>query len=74
MLFDSAAAHRRWLEAQSALPGGFRVGTTAVDLPVEKHAELADQMALMLRMIIVGTQTLSKRPELAGGSAPAKAP
>ena len=52
----------------------FAMGTTAVDLPVEKHAELADQMALMLRMIIVGTQTLSKRPELAGGSAPSTAP
>ncbi len=44
----------------------FAMGTTAMDLPDEKHAEWADQLELMLRMIIVGTQTLAARPELAG--------
>ncbi|MGE5451151.1 MAG: HTH-type transcriptional repressor FabR [Acidobacteriota bacterium] len=43
----------------------FAMGTTAMDLPEDKHAECADQMALMVRMIVVGTQTLATHPELA---------
>ena len=43
----------------------FAMGTTAMDLPEDKQAECADQMALMVRMIVVGTQTLAERPDLA---------
>lgn len=43
----------------------FAMGTTAMDLPDDKQAECAAQMALMVRMIVVGTQTLAERPELA---------
>ena len=37
----------------------FTMGATAMDLPHERHAEVAEQMVLMLRMIIVGTQTMA---------------
>lgn len=40
----------------------FAMGATAMDLPEEKHAEWAEQMVLMVRMIIVGTQTMAKYP------------
>ncbi|MDE1999187.1 MAG: hypothetical protein KGI52_09705, partial [Burkholderiales bacterium] len=40
----------------------FAMGATAMDLPEEKHAEWAEQMVLMVRMIIVGTQTLANLP------------
>jgi AcrR family transcriptional regulator len=37
----------------------FAMGATALDLPQEKHAELSEQIVLMVRMIIAGTQTLA---------------
>lgn len=37
----------------------FAMGATALDLPDEKHAELAEQIVVMVRMIIAGTQSLS---------------
>lgn len=43
----------------------FAMGATAMDLPEEKHAEWAEQMVLMVRMIIVGTQTMAKHPDKA---------
>lgn len=42
----------------------FAMGTIAMDMPVEQHPQVADQLTTMLRMIIVGTQTLAKHPEL----------
>lgn len=38
----------------------FAVGATAMDLPREKHAEIAEQLAVMVRMIVVGTQTMAQ--------------
>jgi len=37
----------------------FAMGATAMDLPRERHAEIAEQMIVMVRMIIVGTQTIA---------------
>jgi len=37
----------------------FTMGATAVDLPPDKYAELTEQVVLMVRMIITGTQTLA---------------
>lgn len=38
LTFESAAAHREWLRSQSALPQGFRCGTTQFEfVPVEVH-------------------------------------
>lgn len=37
----------------------FAIGATAMDMPREKHAEITEQLALMVRMIIVGTQTMA---------------
>ena len=37
----------------------FAMGATALDLPEERHAELTGQIVRMVRMIIVGTQTLA---------------
>jgi AcrR family transcriptional regulator len=38
----------------------FAMGATAMDLPRERHGEIAEQMVVMLRMIIVGTQTIAR--------------
>lgn len=38
----------------------FAMGTTAMDLPAERHPQLVEQMVTMLRMIMVGTQTMAK--------------
>lgn len=38
----------------------FAMGATATDLPAERHPEIAEQMVIMLRMIIVGTQTIAR--------------
>ena len=43
----------------------FAMGTAALDMPPDKHDELAVQLTLMLRMIVVGTQTLAAKPERA---------
>jgi glutamate N-acetyltransferase/amino-acid N-acetyltransferase len=47
LTFESAAAHREWLRSQSALPQGFRCGTTRFEfVPVEVHKP--SKMALTL--------------------------
>jgi len=38
----------------------FAIGATAMDLPREKHAALTEQLTLMVRMIVVGTQTMAQ--------------
>ncbi len=46
--FSSADAHRAWLAAQSALPQGFRVGTTRLNfVPVEVHKPSAMTLTLL---------------------------
>lgn len=37
----------------------FTMGATAMDLPEDKYAELTEQVVLMVRMIVTGTQTLA---------------
>ena len=37
----------------------FAMGATAMDMPPEKHDELTEQLALMVRMIVMGTQSLA---------------
>lgn len=39
----------------------FAIGATAMDLPRERHREVIEQMVVMLRMIIVGSQTLADK-------------
>jgi AcrR family transcriptional regulator len=39
----------------------FAMGATALDLPEEKYPELTQQIILMVRMIIIGTQTLAAK-------------
>jgi AcrR family transcriptional regulator len=36
----------------------FAIGATAMDMPKEKRAEVTNQLAVMVRMIVVGTQTM----------------
>ncbi|MDD3765301.1 MAG: HTH-type transcriptional repressor FabR [Nevskiales bacterium] len=38
----------------------FAIGTTAMDLPREQHPQITEQLVRMVRMIIVGTQTMAK--------------
>lgn len=37
----------------------FTMGATAMDLPQDKYTELTEQVVLMVRMIVTGTQTLA---------------
>ncbi len=37
----------------------FAVGATAMDQPRERHPEITEQLSLMVRMIVVGTQTMA---------------
>lgn len=39
----------------------FAVGATAMDLPREQHAALTEELSLMVRMIVVGTQTMARQ-------------
>lgn len=38
----------------------FAMGATAMDLPADKYTELTEQVVTMVRMIVMGTQTLAK--------------
>ncbi len=42
----------------------FAMGATAMDLPEDQLPAFSAQLAVMVRMIITGTQTLAARPEL----------
>lgn len=42
----------------------FAMGATAMDLPPERRAEIANQTEIMLRMIVVGMQTMAARKDL----------
>jgi glutamate N-acetyltransferase / amino-acid N-acetyltransferase len=54
--FSSAEAHRRWLEGQSALPRGFRVGRTRLEfLP----AEVARPSRMNLTLLVLDEPTPS---------------
>lgn len=37
----------------------FAIGATAMDLPKDKRAEVTEQLTIMVRMIVVGTQTMA---------------
>lgn len=41
----------------------FAMGATALDLPPERFARFTEELALMVRMIITGTQTLAASPQ-----------
>jgi AcrR family transcriptional regulator len=52
------------LAAQAVTRLVFAIGGAAIDLPRERHAELTEQMVVMVRMILTGAETLSRtRPE-----------
>ncbi|AXQ31172.1 HTH-type transcriptional repressor FabR [Solimonas sp. K1W22B-7] len=38
----------------------FAMGTAAMDLPPERHPQLIEEMVTMLRMLMVGTQTMAR--------------
>jgi AcrR family transcriptional regulator len=38
----------------------FAVGATAMDLPRDRHPEISEQLAVMVRMIVVGAQTMAQ--------------
>jgi AcrR family transcriptional regulator len=48
------------LVAQAITRLVFAMGTTAMDQPPERHPELIEQMVKILRMIMVGTQTMAR--------------
>lgn len=37
----------------------FAIGASAMDMPREKHADITEQLTVMVRMIVVGTQTMA---------------
>lgn len=37
----------------------FAIGATAMDMPREKHPEITEQLTIMVRMIVVGTQSMA---------------
>ena len=41
----------------------FSVGGSIMDLPPEKLPEAAEQMIVMVRMIILGTQTMAEKAQ-----------
>lgn len=43
----------------------FAMGASAMDLPPERHAEFTEQVVLMVRMIVAGTQTMAGMPQQA---------
>ncbi len=42
----------------------FAMGATAMDLPDDKFASFTEELALMVRMIVTGTQTLAALPQV----------
>lgn len=48
------------LTAKSITRLVFAIGATAMDLPREQHPEITEQLVKMVRMIIVGTQTMAQ--------------
>ncbi|MES2091120.1 MAG: HTH-type transcriptional repressor FabR [Pseudomonadota bacterium] len=38
----------------------FAMGASALDIPLDQHAALTEQLALMVRMIVVGTQAMAE--------------
>jgi AcrR family transcriptional regulator len=51
--------HEPALTAKAITRLVFAMGATALDLPEDRHPELTRQIVVMVRMIIVGTQTLA---------------
>ena len=39
----------------------FAVGASAMDLPTDRYPELTDQLSIMVRMILVGSQSMSEQ-------------
>ncbi len=42
----------------------FAVGATAMDLPRDRHPEITEQLAVMVRMIVVGAQTMAQNASI----------
>ncbi len=57
---NSAALSDPALTAKAITRLVFAVGATAMDLPRDKHPEIAEQLAVMVRMIVVGAQTMAQ--------------
>lgn len=58
---DGVALRDPALAAKAITRLAFAVGAMAVDLPPERDAELVDQLATMVRMILVGARTLGTK-------------
>jgi len=43
----------------------FAVGGAAIDLPADRHAEVLEELVVMVRMIVEGAQALARKPALA---------
>ncbi|HSW13670.1 MAG TPA: HTH-type transcriptional repressor FabR [Solimonas sp.] len=62
---NGTGLHEPILTAKAITRLVFAIGTTAMDLPREQHPAITDQLELMVRMIVVGTQTMAR---YAGGA------
>ncbi|WP_111655636.1 HTH-type transcriptional repressor FabR [Isoalcanivorax indicus] len=52
--------HRPEVVARAITRLVFTMGATAMDQPEDKHPEIIDQLVTMVRMIILGTQTMAQ--------------
>ncbi len=57
---NDARLHEPALTAKAITRLVFAIGATAMDLPREKHPEITDQLAVMVRMIVAGSQTMAQ--------------
>jgi AcrR family transcriptional regulator len=55
----NSGLHEPALTAKAITRLVFAMGATALNLPEDKHAELTEQIVVMVRMIIAGTQALA---------------
>ena len=56
---DGVTLHEPALAAKAITRLVFAMGSTAMDLPPERDAELIEQMSIMVRMIVVGARAAS---------------
>ena len=58
---DGVTLHQPELAAKAITRLAFAIGTTALDRPAERDAELVEQLSQMVRMILVGARALERK-------------